>query len=138
MSDAEQFQKEYELCLKLESLADTMLGGEIALATDWQRLTFAFASKSAKSYKGVLRLVEQGLGEPALILIRTIFEDLVNLTYISTDPEKLTRLFLDFHILEKKKYMDYWEEAGLGDDEVVELNAVWERQFKAEYERVLA
>ena len=114
-----------------------MLSGAFDLDTDWQRLTFAFASKSAKSYRAVLRLVEQGLGEPALILIRTIFEDMVNLTYISTDPGRLTRLFLDFHILEKKKYIDYWEEAGLGDEEVGQLKKVWEKQFQSEYERVL-
>lgn len=114
-----------------------MLSGVFDLDTDWQRLTFAFASKSAKSYRAVLRLAEQGLGEPALILIRTIFEDMVNLTYISTDPERLTRLFLDFHILEKKKYIDYWEEAGLGDEEVSELKEVWEKEFQSEYERLL-
>jgi len=114
-----------------------MLSGAFDLDTDFQRLTFAFASKSAKSYRAVLRLVEQGLGEPALIIIRTIFEDMVNLTYISTEPERLTGLFLDFHILEKKKYIDYWEEAGLGDEEVGELKEVWEKQFQSEYERVL-
>lgn len=137
MSEADQLQREHEHCLKLEALADGMLSGEFDLATDWQRLSFAFASKSAKSYRAVLRLVEQGLGEPALILIRTIFEDLVNLSYISTDPGRLAPLFLDFHILEKKKYIDYWAEAGLGDDEVGGLKEVWEKQFQSEYERVL-
>lgn len=137
MSETEQLQKEHDLCLKLETLAGVMLSGEFDLDTGWQRLTFAFASKSAKSYRAVLRLVEEGLGEPALIIVRTIFEDMVNLTYISTAPDRLTRLFLEFHILEKKKYIDYWEEAGLGDEEVGQLKAVWAEQFQAEYERVL-
>lgn len=137
MSEAEQFHREHELCLKLEDLAAAMLSGEFDLTTDFQRLSFAFASKSAKSYRAVLRLVEHGLGESALIIVRTIFEDLVNLTYIGTDAERLTKLFLDFQILEKKKYIEYWEEAGLGDDEVVEQKAIWEAEFKSEYERVL-
>jgi len=123
--------------LKLEVIAETMLAGEFDLAGDYQRLAFAFASKSAKSYQGVLRLAENGLGEPALILVRTLFEDLVNLVYISKEPERLAALFLDFHILEKKKYIEYWEEAGLGDVEVEQLRHEWETHYKAAYARVL-
>ena len=137
MFEDAQLDQEYQLAMKLEHLADTMLSGEFVLDTDWQRLTFAFVSKSAKSYRGVLRLVEAGLGEPALILVRSIFEDLVNLVYMDTDPEKLTKLFLDFHILEKKKYIDYWEEAEVDDDQLQELKAIWESEFKSRYEEIL-
>ncbi len=132
-----QLEKEYQLAMKLERLADSMLAGHFVINTDFQRLAFAFASKSAKTYRGVLRLAEAGLGEPSLILIRSIFEDLVNLRYINSDPEGLVELFLDFHILEKKKYFDYWEEAALDDSQVQELKKVWESEFESRYEQIL-
>ena len=46
--------------------------------------------------------------------------------------------FLDFHILEKKKYIDYWEEAGLEGEAVDLLKKQWETEFEPQYKRVLA
>lgn len=136
MSDTEKLQEEYALCLRLEVLAEAVLAGNFDLATDFQRLSFAFASKSAKSYQAVLRLIEHGLGEPALILIRTIFDDLINLTYINTEPDGLTKLFVEFQLVEKKRYIDSWEEAHLGKRELKELKVQWEAVHKDQYERV--
>lgn len=132
----EQLQREYKLCLRLESLAEFVLAGQFNLSTDYQRLCFAFASKSAKNFQAVLRLAERGLGEPALILVRTIFDDFVNLAYINTNPDKLTKLFIEFQLVEKKKYIDSWEEAGLGAEELEELKTQWETVYKGQYEKI--
>ena len=133
-------KKEHAVCLKLEVLADAMLAGPFDLTSDYQRLAFAFASKSAKSYRAVLRLVENGLGEPALVLVRAVFDDLINLSYISTDPDRLAKLFLEFQLLEQKRYVDLWEESGLEGhveaEEIARLKAQW-AVAKSDYEKVL-
>jgi hypothetical protein len=130
------------LSLKLESAGDRLLAGEFDLAIDYHRLAFAFASKSAKTYRAALRLVENGLGEPALILLRSILEDLIHLSYISRDPERRSRLFLGFAHLEKKQALDYLSRVARVNKRYAktleELRELWKRDFKRAYLDVVA
>jgi hypothetical protein len=45
-----------------------------------------------------------------MILVRTLYEDTVNLLYIGTDPERLSELFLDYAHFGNFKYLQYLEE----------------------------
>lgn len=141
MPDRSLLEEKYLLCRRLEAVVDEMLEGEFNLSSDYQRLAFAFVCKSAKSYRAALRLVEQGLGEPALILVRSIFDDLVNLAYVSKDPDVRTDLFLEFSQLEKKRHLDNLEKAARVNkkyySQLKELRAVWEKEFRGEYLKAL-
>jgi hypothetical protein len=138
----EDLRNKFNYGVKLEAAADRLLAGEFELADDYHRLAFAFASKSAKTYRAVLRLIDGGLGEPALILLRSVLEDLIHLSYISRDPARRAPLFLGFAHLEKKQALDYLSRAARVNDRYAagrdELKEMWEREFKREYLEVVS
>lgn len=129
------FKNKLNLCLQLKNKANTLLKGEFFFTVDFQRLALAFALKSHKTFKAIIYLVKKGLPEPALVLVRSLFEDVVNLAYIAQDPHKLSSLFLNFSVIEKKFYLDNLKEAGLLDKET---ERIWQKEFATEYQNIEA
>jgi len=67
--------------------------------------TFFFA-KGWKTFQSIYLLCSRQFAEDAAILVRSIFEMVVNLLYISKDPQNRALLFVEFDYIERQKRLD--------------------------------
>lgn len=75
---------------------------------DHRILTQFFLSKTVTSYFAVWILCKNGYGQDALVILRTIFENLVNLSYVNKYPDTRVPLFIEYdHIRARQKLQDY-------------------------------
>jgi len=101
-----------------------------------------FFAKTFKTFSAVLLLIENKFIEDADTLLRGIFESLVNALYISQDPSKRARLFLEYDFVHRKKLLDiiterYKDEASLSK-EIIEKRIEDRKDLLREYSRVEA
>lgn len=99
----------------------------------FQITSLALAAKALKNYQAVLTLCSHGFGEAALVVVRGLFEDIVNLAYISQEPGERAQLFAEFNIIEKKRLLANLERAGL---ESKQEQDDWQQNWEAEYQRL--
>lgn len=70
------------------------------------QLTLLFLSyKAFKTFKSILLLIQRNEIEDSLILMRSLFEVLIDVEYISTNPEELGKLFVEYEKVAKYKHM---------------------------------
>ena|GEM_PF-3888052 len=75
---------------------------------DHRILTQFFLSKTVTSFFAVWILCKNGYGQDALVILRTIFENLVNLSYVNKYPDTRVPLFIEYdHIRARQKLKDY-------------------------------
>ena len=72
----------------------------------YKGLVAFFFNKGWKTFQGVSLLCSNKLAEDAEILLRSLFEMAVNLTYISKDPLKRARLFLEYDFIQRKELLE--------------------------------
>jgi hypothetical protein len=63
----------------------------------------SFAHRAAKTYAAALRLAEAGYGEQALMLARSLFEDMVDMHWIQLDPAQAIERFNDHAVLSNRR-----------------------------------
>lgn len=104
-------KKQMELVYKeLDQAADNIGRTAIKENSDYDRVLQLFFSRTLHTFRAVKLLADHGFGEDALILVRSLYEDTVNLLYISSDPERLSKLFLEYAHFRIFKYLQFLEE----------------------------
>jgi hypothetical protein len=122
---------------RLESLAERTAGVMIQDASAYDRVLQLFFSRGRRTFKGITTLAGDGLGEPAMILVRSLYEDTLNLLYIGTNPDELAELYLDYAHIRNFKYLKFIQEVdpeALAGEDQATLAEVEER-FKILKER---
>ncbi|ACA59365.1 DUF5677 domain-containing protein [Candidatus Desulforudis audaxviator] len=99
-----------ELYDELNQAAENMGQIPIEEASEYDRVLQLFFSRARRTFRAVRLLADHGYGEQALILVRTLYEDTVNLLYISTNPDRLAKLFLEYAHFRNFKYLQYLQE----------------------------
>lgn len=122
-----------EIGYELVSTGETLLSASHQAFDAHRIASLALAAKALKNYQAVLTLCSHGFGEAALVVVRGLFEDVVNLAYISQEPGGRAQLFAEFNIVEKKRLLANLERAGL---ETEQEEADWQANWEAEYQRL--
>ncbi|MDW7730721.1 MAG: DUF5677 domain-containing protein [Bacillota bacterium] len=65
-----------------------------------------FIGKTITTFYSVCFLCEKGYGEDAMVLSRTMLENLINYSYINREPEENTELFIEFDKVRAKKRLN--------------------------------
>lgn len=99
-----------ELYDELDQAAENIGQIQIEEASDYDRVLQLFFSRARRTFRAVRLLADNGYGEQALVLVRTLYEDTVNLLYISTNPDRLAKLFLEYAHFRNFKYLQYLQE----------------------------
>ncbi len=127
----------YELASRIEDLAERMGDVKIQDASAYDRVLQLFFSRARRTFKGIRVLTNEKLGEPALMLVRPLYEDTLNLLYIGTDPDRLAQLYLDYAYIRNYKYLKFVESVdpdALRDEDRATITDVEER-YRALKER---
>lgn len=74
--------------------------------TDISELTMFLLAKYYKTALALKTLVVSGFEEDARILLRTLFEILINLSYLSKDSTTRSKQFIEFFFIERKHLLD--------------------------------
>jgi hypothetical protein len=74
--------------------------------TDISEVTMFLLAKYYKTALAFKTLVVSGFEEDARILLRTLFEILINLSYLSRDSVNRSRQFIEFYFIEHKHLLD--------------------------------
>jgi hypothetical protein len=126
-----------EFAETLENLAERTASVIIQDASAYDRVLQLFFSRGRRTFKGITALANEDLGEPAMMLVRALYEDTLNLLYIGTDPDQLAQLYLDYAHIRNYKYLKFIQEVdpdALRDEDQATLDVV-EQRFKAMKER---
>ncbi len=68
-----------------------------------------FLSKTVTSFYAVWTLCKNGYGQDAFIVLRTIFENLVNLSFVNQEPAKRVPLFIEYDYIKAHKRLEDYE-----------------------------
>ncbi|MEW6725503.1 MAG: DUF5677 domain-containing protein [Bacillota bacterium] len=123
-----------EVAAMLSDLAAETGRKTIRDASAFDRVLQLFFSRFQEGFRAVRLLVGEDCGNDAVILVRSLYEDTLNVLYIATDPEHLAALFLDYAQYRNWIYVTFLEKyypEALRDIKLEELV-----KMKAEYERV--
>lgn len=134
MSDLlQRLEAEFSLCQELSFFAkDLLLARHVADST-YKTVVLALAAKTLKSYQSVLVLCGHGFGEPALMIVRSMFEDVVNAGYIHGSPVDRSELFAEYDLIEKRRLRANLKRAQLWSEE---QEADWQMNWEADYARI--
>lgn len=66
----------------------------------FKSIVFFMAGKALKTHLAIEHLLESGCHEDAAILLRSVLESLINLSYIAQDPLKRSRRYIDYNFVE--------------------------------------
>ena len=91
---------------RLVDAADMILRSTPPVSSLWEDVLLGFAGKSLKTYRAIMLLCLHGYGEDASILLRSLMESAVHLSYISADPENRSRLFAEYDHILRKRFLD--------------------------------
>ncbi|MDO8886819.1 DUF5677 domain-containing protein [Candidatus Oleimmundimicrobium sp.] len=80
----------------LLKLADEWSEKEFEPTSAFERITILFFAKSRKTYWATRTLSIKGFGEDAGTLLRSLLENLIDLYWMSLDPQDRSKRFLDF------------------------------------------
>lgn len=119
-----------EIANRIERLAEGMGDVTIQDASAYDRVLQLFFSKGRRTFRGIRVLTHETLGEPALMLVRPLYEDTINLLYIGTDPDRLAQLYLDYAYIRNYKYLKFVESVdpdALRDEDRATIEDVEER-----------
>jgi len=122
-----------EIGYELAAAGETLLSAHHQGLDAYHIASLALAAKALKNYQAILILCSHGFGEAALVVVRGLFEDVVNLAYISQEPVERAQLFAEFNIIEKKRLLANLERAGMGTEQE---EADWQQNWEAEYQRL--
>jgi len=88
--------KLFEHTRKLLKLANELSKTKFEPSTTFEKITVLFFAKSRKTYWATSVLAGKGFGEDAGILLRSLLENLIDLYWISIEPQERSKRFLDF------------------------------------------
>lgn len=102
----EKHKKEFDFLDKLENLRKKIFK-ELTLFSDndaYRSVIWFLAGKSSKSFGAIRVLCDQGYGEDANILCRSLYENLIYIEYISKgDKESLSKEYIEYNIITRKQ-----------------------------------
>lgn len=85
-----------EAVAEVESVAGDIARTLIRDASGYDRVLQLFFTRAVRAFRAVRLLAEKGLGIDALILVRALYEQVLNLLYIATDPDRLAEQYLEY------------------------------------------
>ena len=95
-----------------------------------------FMGKTITTFYSVCLLCKKGYGEDALVLTRTMLENLINYAYINKNPEENVMLYIDFDKVRAKKrlnnYRTIFPEKNISKEEVEQIERDYE-EVKEKY-----
>ncbi len=117
-------QKSHELLLQLCSttlnFGERIIKNGLAFDTAFERVSTFFLIKGHKAFSAAVELAKRGYGEDAANIVRSIFEVLVNYSFIAQDKDKRAELFINHDHLSRKRYLEIVKGQGNKVDPVVE------------------
>lgn len=103
-----KFKALFSFNFELRSTADQYLDKPFSVDSARHAIAQMFLGKSYKTHAATLSLCEKGYGEDAAILIRSLFENFINLKYIlSAEDDSRAERYLDFDFVLQKMMLDY-------------------------------
>ena len=96
---ATEMRPELSACDSLRDFAHAMLSpwGGRAIDRRHEQLLVALFSRSLRTYSGAVELARIGYGPQAVMLNRSLFEDMIDAHWITVEPELSVRLAEDHH-----------------------------------------
>ncbi len=85
----------------INKTADLIEGRKIE--TNQEILSQFFLGKTVTTFYAVSALCNMGYGQDAIVLVRTMLENLINYRYINQEPEERSQLFIEFDYIKAKK-----------------------------------
>lgn len=85
----------------INKTADLIEGRKIE--TNHERLSQFFWGKTVTTFYAISALCDIGYGQDAIVLVRTMLENLINYRYINQEPEERGQLFIEFDYIKAKK-----------------------------------
>lgn len=105
-----EMQKQNEKSLnafnKMVDLVDSTLSTSNIPSDEFSIVTGFLLSKFYKTLLSIRILAVSGLEEDSRSLLRILFEQLLNLLYISQDPSSRTRLFIEYNSIERMNFLN--------------------------------
>ncbi|MBA7535786.1 hypothetical protein ES705_28044 [subsurface metagenome] len=110
-----KFKGDFEICNTICNLTENVIDQkwEVKIkSTEGKLLHYDYVisllfSKTFKTYKSINILCKEGYGQDAGILLRSLFEIYVNITYISKDePEKMAKRYYEYSYIGKKHLVE--------------------------------
>jgi hypothetical protein len=131
-----------ELLSKLESLAGDIRRKISEISGPYNEkqykiITLFFFIKSWRTFQSIRLLCSKKLSEDADILLRSLFEAVVNLKYISLDWQKRIELFIGYDYVQRQKLLDKLKT--LGDplaDRILQSSPEVVREVLDEYSKL--
>lgn len=88
-------------------LKKAIKSGSIKLSEDeFKNVIIFHVLKAMKASQAIRLLCATGASEDALILLRSLYNLVINLAFIAVKPAKRTERFLDHHAIARKEYQD--------------------------------
>lgn len=114
-----------EAAAEVESVAGAIAPTLIWDVSGYDRVLQLFFTRAVHAFQAIGLLAGEGLGTDAMILVRTLYEQVLNLLYIATDPDRLAEQYLDYAHYRNWVYLrflrrHYPEAAARMDPEAVE------------------
>jgi len=109
------------------ALADEVTERTVALGSMYQQAALFLFTKSHKTFKAICLLCESNFIEDAGILLRSIFEILVNARYIAERPKERARLYLEYDYIMKKKAFDISDKRKWRADDIKDILSEYNR-----------
>lgn len=114
----DQHSRQFAACDDLLYFASRSPIRQIKPTNEYEQIVLGFFAKTFNVLKATVALCRDGQGITALPLLRVMFEDSVNLEYISQSPDDRSRQFMDYQWIEKKLMLDDLEAVGVAGDKV--------------------
>ena len=133
----EEFAAEFEICERLLGFAKQLPVRLAHPKTEYESLLLGFFAKILNGLDAIVVLCRQGRAVTALPLLRVMFEDSINLSYISAAPDERATRYLEYSWVEKKLMLDDLRAAGYQNYEQ-DLEKAKEAPWWKEYQRVKA
>jgi hypothetical protein len=89
----------------------------LELQSDFQKAINFLYCRSYRLHWSILILCDNGFGQEAGILLRSLIEQVVNMAWIGKeDPDHRAKLFVDYSHIARKKLYDNWEKHRVFDN----------------------
>lgn len=109
---------------EVESVAGAIAPTLIRDVSGYDRVLQLFFTRAVRAFRAIRLLAGEGLGTDALILVRALYEQVLNLLYIATDPDRLADQYLEYAHYRNWTYLRFlrrhYPEAARMDPKTVE------------------
>lgn len=108
-NEKETWEQRAKTLLSLAQRVIERSGEGIAQYNSYKLLAKAFLHSANDDFKAILVLMSSGLFTQAAMILRRLFELVINLRYIARCPETRVEQYRKFDPIERHKYLEIWD-----------------------------